>query len=120
VLGAPAAGATQTKTADGARPQRAAKAPRRRRSPAKAASDAKPAPAAAASRRTPRRPGRKKGSGTRGAQALALVTKNPGITIPELASRMGIKQNYLYRVLPGLEQEGKIEKQGRAWHPKSA
>jgi hypothetical protein len=31
---------------------------------------------------------------------------------------MGIKQNYLYRVLPGLEQEGKLSKQGRGWHPK--
>jgi hypothetical protein len=32
---------------------------------------------------------------------------------------MGIKQNYLYRVLPGLEQTSKIEKKGRGWHPKS-
>lgn len=32
---------------------------------------------------------------------------------------MGIKQTYLYRVLPGLEQAGKIEKQGRGWHPTS-
>ena len=31
---------------------------------------------------------------------------------------MGIKENYLYRVLPGLEQEGKIRKDGRGWHPK--
>lgn len=29
---------------------------------------------------------------------------------------MGIKQNYLYRVLPGLEQEEKVRKQGRGWH----
>ena len=31
---------------------------------------------------------------------------------------MNIKQNYLYRVLPGLEQESKLEKKGRGWHPK--
>ena len=31
---------------------------------------------------------------------------------------MGIKQNYLYRVLPILEEEGKVTKQGRGWHPK--
>ena len=43
----------------------------------------------------------------------------PGITIPELAAKMGIKQNYLYRVLPGLEQENKVRKQGRGWFPKS-
>ena len=33
---------------------------------------------------------------------------------------MGIKQNYLYRVLPGLEKDGKVVKQGRGWHPKGA
>ena len=66
-----------------------------------------------------RRAGRRKGSGTRAAQALQYVTGQPGITIPELAAKMGIKQNYLYRVLPGLEQEKKIKKQGRGWHPGS-
>ncbi len=68
---------------------------------------------------TPRRAGRRKGSGTRAAEALAFVTGQPGISIPELAAKMGIKQNYLYRVLPSLEQEGKVAKQGRGWHPKS-
>jgi hypothetical protein len=67
-----------------------------------------------------RRGGRRKGSGTRAAQALSFVQGQPGITVPELAAKMGIKQNYLYRVLPGLEQEGKLEKKGRGWHPKSA
>ena len=67
---------------------------------------------------TVRRAGRRKGSGTRAAQALDLVKGQPGITIPELAARMGIKQNYLYRVLPGLEQEGKVTKRGRGWFPR--
>jgi hypothetical protein len=66
-----------------------------------------------------RRAGRRKGSGTRAAEALAFVQGQPGITIPELAAKMSIKQNYLYRVLPGLEQEKKVEKKGRGWHPKS-
>jgi hypothetical protein len=66
----------------------------------------------------PRRAGRKKGSGTRAAEASALVKGQPGITIPELAAKMGIKQNYLYRVLPGLEQDGKVVKRGRGWFPK--
>jgi hypothetical protein len=65
-----------------------------------------------------RRAGRRKGSGTRAAEALSYVKGQPGITIPELAAKMGIKQNYLYRVLPGLEQEGKVTKKGRGWHPK--
>ena len=75
--------------------------------------------ATAAAPATKRRAGRRKGSGTRAAQALSLVQGQAGITIPELAAKMGIKQNYLYRVLPGLEQEGKISKKGRGWHPKS-
>jgi hypothetical protein len=77
------------------------------------------APAAATTETPRRRAGRRKGSGTRAAQALQFVTGQPGITIPELAAKMGIKQNYLYRVLPGLEQEKKIKKQGRGWHPAS-
>jgi hypothetical protein len=64
------------------------------------------------------RVGRRKGSGTRALEALSFVQGQPGITIPELAGKMGIKQNYLYRVLPGLEQENKVAKQGRGWHPK--
>ena len=71
-----------------------------------------------AKRPAKRRAGRRKGSGTRAAEALAFVQGQPGITIPELAAKMGIKQNYLYRVLPGLEQESKVQKQGRGWHPK--
>jgi hypothetical protein len=66
------------------------------------------------------RRGRPKGSGTRGAEALALVKESPGITIPELAEKMGIKQNYLYRVLPGLAEDGLVTKDGRGWHPKEA
>jgi hypothetical protein len=64
-----------------------------------------------------RRPGRRRGSGTRAAQALQLVQAQPGIAIPELADKMGIKQNYLYRVLPGLEQDGKVKREGRGWVP---
>ncbi len=29
---------------------------------------------------------------------------------------MGIKQNYLYRVLPTLEKDGKVAKRDRGWH----
>ena len=67
-----------------------------------------------------RRAGRRKGTGKRSAQALALVQEQPGIAVPELATKMGIKQNYLYRVLPGLEKEGKVFKEGRGWRPKEA
>jgi hypothetical protein len=89
----------------------------------KAAAATPAAPKAArkkAGRPAGRRAGRRKGSGTRAAEALSFVQGQPGITIPELAAKMGIKQNYLYRVLPGLEQESKVQKQGRGWHPKSS
>jgi ribosomal protein S25 len=76
----------------------------------------KAAPKKAASRKARR--GRRKGSGTRAAQALSVVQGQPGITTPELATKMGIQATYLYRVLPGLEQEGKVEKKGREWYPR--
>src|SRR3954453_13429703 len=66
------------------------------------------------------RRGRPRGSGTRAVQALELVKARPGITIPELAESMGIKQNYLYRVMPGLADEGKVTKSGRGWHARDA
>jgi hypothetical protein len=83
--------------------------------------DAKPAAAPARRRRRSAgssngRRGRPRGTGTRAAQALQLVEQRPGITIPELAEAMGIKQNYLYRVMPGLADEGKVTKSGRGWH----
>ena len=62
------------------------------------------------------RRGRPRGSGTRSKQALELVRTRPGISIPEMAEEMGIQQNYLYRVMPGLAEEGKVTKSGRGWH----
>jgi CRP-like cAMP-binding protein len=66
-----------------------------------------------------RRRGRRRG-GTRANQALELVRGKPGITIPEIASAMGIEPNYLYRVLPKLASDGQVTRQGQGWHPASA
>ncbi len=66
------------------------------------------------------RRGRPRGSGTRSKQALELVRSRPGITIPEIAETMGIQQNYLYRVLPALQKDGLVRKEGRGWHPLEA
>lgn len=63
----------------------------------------------------PRR-GRPRGTGTRAQEAIAAVTKEPGLTAGEIADRLGINQNYLYRVLPALEQDGKLQKRGRGWY----
>jgi len=97
---------------------------------AQALDGVKPAGAGASTRRTrttstrtgtgTRRRGRPRGSGTRSKEALALVRSNPGISIPELADKMGINQNYLYRVLPGLQKDGMVRKEGRGWHARDA
>jgi hypothetical protein len=118
------------------RPRRSAKAVRSEAAPAASPVVAPAATPVKAARKKPGRPpgrkkvgrpgrpkgrvGRRKGSGTRALEALSFVQGQPGITIPELAGKMGIKQNYLYRVLPGLEQESKLEKKGRGWHPRAA
>ena len=82
----------------------------------RAAAAVSPAPARRSRASSNGRRGRPKGSGTRALQALELVRARPGITIPELAEAMGIKQNYLYRVMPTLAEEGQVVKSGRGWH----
>jgi hypothetical protein len=115
-----AAAATVTRRRGPGRPRGSSsrkKAAKTAAAPKAAATAAPKAPAKAAAP-AKRRAGRRKGSGTRAAEARSFVQGQPGITIPELAAKMGIKQNYLYRVLPGLEQENKVEKKGRGWYPK--
>lgn len=70
-------------------------------------------------RRTRRSRGRRAG-GTRANQALELVRQSPGVTIPQIAKQMGIEPNYLYRVLPRLQAEGQIKRDGQGWHPSSS
>jgi DNA invertase Pin-like site-specific DNA recombinase len=64
--------------------------------------------------RTAARPrGRRRG--TRADQAVRLVKANPGISASEVAKKMRIKPNYLYRVLGDLEKEGRVKKSGRSY-----
>jgi len=65
---------------------------------------------------TTKGPGRPRGSGGRAQEALKLVHRHPGITIGELAKRMKIQANYLYRILPQLQKEGKVEKRDKGYH----
>jgi hypothetical protein len=70
-----------------------------------------------------RRPGRPRGrsrGGTRANQALELVRSTPGITIPQIAEKMGIEPNYLYRVMPRLATDGQVRREGQGWHPASS
>ena len=64
--------------------------------------------------------GRPRGSGARAQEALKHVHGNPGITIAEIAKRMKIKPNYLYRILPSLEKDGKVKKHGKGYHAADA
>lgn len=61
--------------------------------------------------------GRKRGRrrNTRADQALKLISENPGIGASEIAKKMRIKPNYLYRVLGDLQKEGRVKKDGRAY-----
>jgi hypothetical protein len=91
--------------------------PRRSSAPSSAA------PAAAAPKRAARRPGRPRGrrsGGTRADQALQLVRDEPGITIPQIAEKLSIEPNYLYRVMPKLVEDGNVRRDGQGWFPVTA
>lgn len=88
---------------------------RPRKNVAKPASQPKAAATTKATIGRSKRPGRRPGSGKRAAEALAAITEQPGITVAEMAKKLGMKPNYLYRVLPTLQAEGKIAKKGRGY-----
>lgn len=61
---------------------------------------------------------RRRRGGTRADQALKHVSDNPGIRASEIASKLSIQPNYVYRVMSELESDGKVEKRGREYYPK--
>jgi hypothetical protein len=63
-----------------------------------------------------RRVARRRGANTRAEQALRLISSNPGITVAEIARRLGMRQNYLYRVMAQLQKEGKVRRRQRGYH----
>jgi predicted ArsR family transcriptional regulator len=62
---------------------------------------------------------RKRRGGNRADQAVALIEKSPGISAADVAKKLKIKPNYLYRVLGDLEKEGRVKKDGRKYSPAS-
>jgi hypothetical protein len=64
-------------------------------------------------------PKRKRRGGTRADQAVKIINSSPdGIGVAGVAKQMNLNApNYLYRVLPELEAEGKIRKQGSTYYP---
>jgi hypothetical protein len=67
-------------------------------------------------RRRPRKAAtRRRAGGTRADQALQLIKSSPGVTVPEIADRMGIRQNYLYRVTAALQKQGSVKRKGQGF-----
>lgn len=62
---------------------------------------------------------RKRRSGGRADQAVQLIAKKPGMSAADVAKRMKIKPNYLYRILGDLEKDGRVKKDGRQYYPAS-
>jgi sugar-specific transcriptional regulator TrmB len=58
---------------------------------------------------------RRRRGGTRADHALKAVQEQPGITASEIAKKLKIKPNYVYRVMAGLVEEGKVKKDGRGY-----
>jgi hypothetical protein len=58
---------------------------------------------------------RRRRRGTRADQAVKLIKANPGISAADVAKKMRIKPNYLYRVLGDLQKEGRVKKSGRSY-----
>ena len=64
------------------------------------------------------RAGRRRRGSTRADQAVKIITDNPGIKVSELGKKMKLNHpNYLYRVLPDLQKEGRIKRRGSGYHP---
>jgi ParB/RepB/Spo0J family partition protein len=57
---------------------------------------------------------------SRANHAIQLVRESPGIMIPELAAKMGVKQNVLYKLLADLELACKVTRRGRGWYSADA
>jgi len=63
----------------------------------------------------PSGPGRP-GNSARADEAERLIAGSPGISVAELAETMGIGPTYLYRLLPRMEREGRLRKEGRGYY----
>ena len=60
---------------------------------------------------------RSRKGGTRAEHALKVISENPGVSASEIAESLRMKPNYMYRVLHELQADGKVRKEGRAYHP---
>src|SRR3954452_22824870 len=59
---------------------------------------------------------RRRSGGTHAEKALEVIRQSPGVTVAEMAPKLGIAhKNYLYRVLNGLQADGAVKKEGRGY-----
>ena len=63
------------------------------------------------------RPSARRGAGGRRDQLLAVVNEQPGITVREVGSRLGVDPTSLYRIVHKLEADGALRKNGRELRP---
>jgi hypothetical protein len=88
--------------------------------PAAPAGDAQRARPAAPRRRQPRRgPSRVAAAAERDARLLEAVSANPGATVAEIATALGVDAVSLYRPVRDLASTGQVVKRGRGLFPAS-
>jgi len=60
---------------------------------------------------------RSRKGGTRAEHAMKVIAESPGTSAGQIADKLGMKPNYMYRVLTELQADGKVRKDGRAYYP---
>jgi hypothetical protein len=76
----------------------------------------RPRSSATATSAPARSPGRPRNGGRRD-QLMAVVKEQPGITVREVGTRLGVDPTSLYRIVHQLEQDGSLRKDGRELLP---
>jgi hypothetical protein len=70
--------------------------------------------------RGPSVPAARRGSeprGRRARQVMEVIRAEPGLSLPQIAERLGSKPGYLYQLLPRLADQGLAKEQSSRWHP---
>ncbi len=63
---------------------------------------------------------RTRDGGTRAQHALNYLLESPGMSAPAIAIKLGIKPNYVYRVMTELKLDRLVEKRGTLFYPSAS
>lgn len=55
--------------------------------------------------------------GRRARQVMEVIRAEPGLSLAQIAERLGSKPGYLYQLLPRLADQGLAREQSSRWHP---